>query len=112
PLGRCGAGRAHLQAHAAACEPRGAVQRGDRSSNGRVPRQLPAGVHAHCPDQHRALSGMGPSKSLIRGVAAVFVLAACGAGGGSAPPPLTLAATTTLEDSGLLAELVAAFRAA
>lgn len=55
---------------------------------------------------------MGPSKSLIRGVAAVFVLAACGAGGGSAPPPLTLAATTTLEDSGLLAELVAAFRAA
>lgn len=55
---------------------------------------------------------MGASKSLIRCVAAALALAACGAGGVATPPPLTVAATTTLEDSGLLPELVAAFRSA
>lgn len=71
---------------------------------------------------------MGSRKSLIRAVAAAvgraafggialaaalaFALAACAAGDRAPAPPLTLGATTTLEDSGLLPALVAAFREA
>ena len=55
---------------------------------------------------------MGSPKSLILAVVAALALAACGAGDRAASPPLTLGATTTLEDSGLLPALVAAFREA
>lgn len=58
---------------------------------------------------------MGATAALRRSVLPAALLAAvpaaCGGGGGAAPP-VTLAATTTLEDSGVLGELVRAFRAA
>src|SRR5690606_11895780 len=111
PLRRRGAGRAHLPTHAAAREPRGAVQRGARPAHGRLPRELPAGVHAHRTDQHGPDPRVGTRTGVAALAAAVLAggcLAGCGAASGG-PPDVTLAATTTIEDSGLLAELLHAF---
>ncbi|HEX7118145.1 MAG TPA: substrate-binding domain-containing protein [Longimicrobiales bacterium] len=54
----------------------------------------------------------GRRRLWLRPAVAALLLAACGAGSGAAPRPITLAATTTVEDAGLLAALVEAFRAA
>src|SRR5690606_2011315 len=89
----------------------GAVQRGDRPAHGRLPRELPAGVHAHRVDQHGSDPGMG-ARAHVAALALAALAGAWLAGCGAAPggsPALTLAATTTIEDSGLLSALLDAY---
>jgi tungstate transport system substrate-binding protein len=54
----------------------------------------------------------GPVGALLLALFVVPGLAACGAGDRPTSPPLTLGTTTTIEDSGLLSALIAAFREA